>query len=296
MTVEDLKLPSLDGLSSKDLKILTKRRLQHYGLQAKKKHSQHFVVDPNIFRTIITEAHITPDMVVLEIGGGLGIFSHFLAQQCKKLLVVEIDPDMIEILHSELTSTFDNVELLKGDALEIDLDHPDVIVGNFPYKISGPLVARFAEMDPVVPVIGTFQAEFARRLSARPKTKEYGRITVLIQNVMSVTIVKTFPSMSFYPPPKVASSVVSLKPHPSIPPQIHQQSYRQLLVLLFNRNHKTIANNLKNGLKTNMNLSLDFRNKIEEYLKSKDEYLKKRPVELSPDEFILLHEKILNVS
>ncbi len=293
MTMDSMKNWNLEAINSSELKKITIKRLQAHSLHAKKRHAQHFVVDPNIFRTIINEAHISEQKVVLEVGGGLGIFSSFLAQRCKKLLIVEIDPDMAEIIEMEVLPEFDNIELIVGDVLEVDLDHPDVIVGNFPYKISGPLVARFVELENIVPVVGTFQAEFARRLSAQPKTKDYGRITVLVQNVMTVTIVKTFPAMSFYPPPKVASSVVRMTPKPEIPNQIYQPTYRALLTMLFNRNHKTISNNLKNGLKTNMKISDEFRNKIETFLKSNDEYLKKRPVELSPREFILLHEKIL---
>lgn len=293
MNTASISSLSLDSLNASDLKRLTLKRLQAYGRHAKKKHAQHFVVDPHIFKTILTEADITETKTVLEIGGGLGIFSSFIAQRCKKLLIVEIDPDMAEIIEMEVLPAFDNVELIVGDALEVDLNHPDVIVGNFPYRISGPLVVRFVELEKIVPVIGTFQAEFARRLSARPHTKEYGRISVLVQNAMDVTIIKTFPAMSFYPPPKVASSIVKMTPKPEIPPQLHQVTYRQLLTMLFNRNHKTIANNLKNGLKTNMEISEDFRNKIEMFLQSNDAYLKKRPVELSPREFISLHQKIL---
>ncbi len=287
-------ISNLATISAGDLKRITIKRLQSYGLHAKKKHAQHFVIDPNILRTIISESAIDEDKVVLEVGGGLGIFSTFLARRCKKLLIVEIDPDMAEIIEMEVLPEFDNVELIKGDILSLDLDHPDVIVGNFPYKISGPMVVKFVEMEKIVPVVGTFQAEFARRLAAKPKTKEYGRITVLVQNVMDVSIVKTFPSMSFYPPPKVASSVIKLLPKESIPPQIHDETYRQLLTILFNRNHKTISNNLKNGLKTNINLKTEFRQKIECFLNSNDVDLKRRPVELEPAEFIHLHEKILN--
>jgi len=181
----------------------------------KKRFGQHFLTDRSILRRIVEFAHVGPDDFVVEIGAGAGALTRELAAAAERVTAIEIDRDLIPALRSEMPP---NVEIVEGDALEVQFPAaPFRLVGNLPYNIATPLFKRFIEhRDRIVNVTVMVQKEVAERLSAKPKTGEYGPLSVLVQYYATVTYGFTVPSGAFRPRPKVDSAVVSLNWKPDV--------------------------------------------------------------------------------
>lgn len=187
-------------------------------LNPKKSLGQHFLTDNNILSKIIQVTELSKDDYVLEIGAGTGLLSERLAPVAKKLVLIEYDKSLINQLE-DLKGHFENIEIIKGDVLRLDLkeifkEHSKwKIVANIPYQITGPLFAMllFNYRDYLTDIYVMIQDEVARRLCARPKSKEYGKLTLLTQFYSDPKILFKVKPTSFHPPPKVNSAFVHLK-------------------------------------------------------------------------------------
>jgi len=168
---------------------------------------------------IVARANVTRDDLVLEIGAGLGSLTIPLAKQVKKVIAVEKDRQLVDLLKAELlAANVDNVSVIDADILKIDIgsicqeERSRLIVfGNLPYNISSQIVLKLiAERMHLNRAVVMFQKELARRLIAPPGSKTYGRISVMIQYCASVRTVATIPSTVFFPKPQVDSAVIEL--------------------------------------------------------------------------------------
>jgi 16S rRNA (adenine1518-N6/adenine1519-N6)-dimethyltransferase len=206
----------------------------------KKRFGQHFLTNKSILQRIVQMAHLSPDDTVVEIGPGKGTLTTELAGAVRKVIAIEIDRDLIPALRSSVPS---NVELIEGDALEVDLPRePFHIVSNLPYNVATPLFKRFIEhRDRITAVTVMIQKEVAERLSAKPRTKAYGPLSVLIQYYADVKYGFTVPPGAFNPPPKVDSAVVRLEWKPDI---VRATPFTDFVHLAFSSRRKTLANNL----------------------------------------------------
>ncbi|MDO9350717.1 MAG: rRNA adenine dimethyltransferase family protein, partial [Deltaproteobacteria bacterium] len=126
-----------------------RKELTEYGLSPRKRLGQHFLVDRNILDKVIRTAEVNKEDVVLEVGPGLGEMTLGLARQAKRVIAVEIDSTLVEILKKKM-SNVSNVEIIKEDILKVDFDAlsrqaeaPLKVVANLPYQISTPLLFRF---------------------------------------------------------------------------------------------------------------------------------------------------------
>jgi 16S rRNA (adenine1518-N6/adenine1519-N6)-dimethyltransferase len=197
------------------------RRLREFSVRPNRELGQNFLIDDNILRLIGEAAELDPDDVVLEVGGGLGVLSEFLAPRVSALHVVEIDEGLRAALEDAVGGA-DGVQLHFADALGLDysvLDPvPDKVVANLPYGIAATVVLKSIEELPDAQLwIAMVQREVGERLAASPGTKTYGATSVLAQLSCDVKVVRRVPPTVFHPAPKVESAIVSLRRH-SPPP------------------------------------------------------------------------------
>ncbi len=181
--------------------------LEELNLRPSKALGQHFLVDGNILDIIVREADVRPDETVIEIGPGLGALTGRLVDRAARVIAVEKDRRLAEHIRRK----FPEVELIVGDAVEVELPACDKVVANLPYSISTPILERFVEGEPKPRrMVLTLQREVALRLAAAPGHKEYGALTLFTQLGYHVTIVHVVSPHCFFPEPKVDSAIVAL--------------------------------------------------------------------------------------
>jgi 16S rRNA (adenine1518-N6/adenine1519-N6)-dimethyltransferase len=175
----------------------------------KKEYGQHFLVDRNILDVIGRLAELGPADVALEIGPGQGVLTRYLAERVRQVHAVEID----RALEPELSSLPDNVDLAFGDALQLDLPQDATkLVANLPYNVATPLVVESLDGLPNVQLWCVMvQREVADRFFARPGTKEYGGVSVLIQLAAERTGFHAVSRTVFRPQPNVDSALVAFR-------------------------------------------------------------------------------------
>ena len=203
------------------------------GIAPQHRYGQNFLIDLNLHEVIAKAAEIGPTDVILEVGPGAGALTALMAEAASAVIAVEIDPGMAR-LTSEAVSHLLNVRVLNLDALaNKHTMNPDVmnnvragmavapdrtfkLVANLPYNIATPIISNLLVLDdPTVKMmVITIQLELAERLRAGPSTDAYGGLSVLIQAVADVEIVRTLSPKVFWPKPKVESAVVKITPSP----------------------------------------------------------------------------------
>jgi len=193
-------------LSDDEIRALLKR----YKVRPTKKHGQSFLKNHGIARSIVNAAGISKEDTVLEIGGGLGILTKQLVQEAKYVHVIEIDSGLAKALR-ELFIDCENVSIIEGDALKVELPIVTKIVSNLPYSISSEITFRMLREMKFEQAVLMFQKEFAQRLHATPGSSEYSRLSVNIGYQAEVEHLMDVPANMFYPVPAVDSVVVKLK-------------------------------------------------------------------------------------
>ena len=191
-----------------------------HGLDARKRLGQHFLLDLNLTRRIARAAAPLDQGLVIEVGPGPGGLTRaLLLEGAARVVAIEVDPRAIAIL-KELQAVADGrLDLVEADALKIDPASlgpaPRRIVANLPYNISTPLLIGWLhQADEIADMVLMFQKEVVDRLAAKPRTKAYGRLSVLAQHVCTVERLFDVAPSAFVPPPKVVSTVVQLRPRP----------------------------------------------------------------------------------
>jgi 16S rRNA (adenine1518-N6/adenine1519-N6)-dimethyltransferase len=191
-----------------------------HGLDARKRLGQHFLLDLNLTRRIARAAAPLGEGTVIEIGPGPGGLTRaLLLEGAARVVAIEVDPRAIAALRELQEAAGGRLELVEGDAMEIDLaglgPPPRRIVANLPYNVSTALLVRWLHRaEQVAEMVLMFQKEVADRLAAQPRSKDYGRLSVLAQHICAVQRLFDVAPSAFVPPPKVTSSVVRLTPRP----------------------------------------------------------------------------------
>jgi 16S rRNA (adenine1518-N6/adenine1519-N6)-dimethyltransferase len=191
-----------------------------HGLDARKRLGQHFLLDLNLTRRIARTAAPLDQGLVIEVGPGPGGLTRaLLLEGAGRVVAIEIDPRAIGALKELQAVAGSRLELVEADALKIDLATlgapPRRIVANLPYNVSTALLVGWLhQADHVCDMVLMFQKEVADRLAAQPRSKDYGRLSILAQHVCTVQRLFDVAPSAFVPPPKVVSSVVRLRPRP----------------------------------------------------------------------------------
>jgi 16S rRNA (adenine1518-N6/adenine1519-N6)-dimethyltransferase len=194
---------------------------------------QCFLVDLNLLDLIVRTAELAPSDLVLEVGTGTGSLTTRLAEQAGAVVGVELDPGFLELTR-ELTAALPNVRLVHADILKNkNRLNPDVLqmidrlhrepslsklklVANLPYVVATPVIANLLMTDlPFDRMVVTIQWELAERITAHPSSKDYNALSILIQSLADVEIVRRLPPAAFWPRPKVDSAIIRITPSAS---------------------------------------------------------------------------------
>ena len=215
-------------------------------VRAKKELGQHFLVDENILGVIGRLADLDEDDIVLEVGPGLGVLTTFLADRVRQVYAVEVDASLGPQLVERLAGR-PNVELRFADALQIDLaaTAPDAtkLVANLPYNIATPLVAESLDGLPQIDLWCVMvQREVADRFFAKPSTKAYGAVSVLVQLVAERTSFHPVSPNVFRPKPNVESAIVAFR-RTGLPDEFAH--IKRVVEAAFAHRRKKLANSLE---------------------------------------------------
>jgi 16S rRNA (adenine1518-N6/adenine1519-N6)-dimethyltransferase len=266
-----------------------RKELAEYGLTPRKRWGQHFLVDGNILNKIVQAADVSKEDTVLEVGPGLGEMTLALARQAKKVIAVEIDTKLVEVVRRK-TASCPNVEVIGSDILKVDFkeltgkDHrPLKVVANLPYQISTPLLFRFIEEREKFSTLTLMvQREVAERMVALPGGKDYGPLSIFVQIFLDLTIRFSVKPSCFFPPPNVDSAVIHLiwKKTPAVGPE-DEDWFRKVVRGCLGYRRKTLSNALKHS-------GLALPEDAEERMAQVGIDSRRRPETLAIDEFVRL--------
>lgn len=230
--------------------------IERHGIGAKKSLGQNFLLDLNLTRKIARAAGALDDRTVVEIGPGPGGLTRALLMEgAKRIIAIERDARCLSALEEISAAYPGRLKIESGDALAVDwmslIDgaHPVTIAANLPYNIASLLLVGWLETEPWPPWFDRmtlmFQREVAERIVAVPRTKAYGRLSVLAQWRTEVRIVLNLPREAFTPPPKVASAVVDFRPIAAPNPVCRVATLGRVTGAAFGQRRKMLRSSLK---------------------------------------------------
>ncbi len=167
---------------------------------------QVFLINDEILRREVLYADISEKDIVLEIGAGVGNLTRFIAERAKKVIAVEKDRYLVKILRDVLKE-FDNVEIVEGDILKIKVPKFNKVVSNIPFSISSE-ITEYLMLNGFELAVILYQKEFAERLVAKPCSKNYSRITILVNLFSKVELLEIVSKKNFFPIPEIDSAIV----------------------------------------------------------------------------------------
>ncbi len=225
--------------------------IARHGLAARKSLGQHFLLDLNLTDRIARAAGDLSAGTTIEVGPGPGGLTRSLIRQgAARLVCIERDARAVAVI-DELAAAFPGrIEVIEGDALTIDMaalgPAPRRIVANLPYNISTALLTRWLHAAPTLGSMTLmFQKEVVDRLIAPPRTKDYGRLSVLTQVVCAVTRLFDIAPSAFVPPPRVVSTVARLVPHTPAPAAIDLHALETVTAAAFGQRRKMLRTSLR---------------------------------------------------
>jgi 16S rRNA (adenine1518-N6/adenine1519-N6)-dimethyltransferase len=264
---------------------------------------QNFLADKGALQTIIEAADIKPDEIVLEIGPGTGVLTLELAKYAKKVIAVEKDAKMVEILKETLKG-FNNIEVIQGDILvalnpKSEIRNPKQIpnyklkipkhykvVANLPFYITAPVIRRLLEAkNPPKEIVLMVQKEVGQRICAKPP--DMTLLAVSVQFYAEPKIVDYISKKSFWPSPKVDSAIIKIMPRRAVPQ--HDSGLREQFFKIvrsgFSHPRKQLINNLSTGLSIS-------REQIKTWLQKNKVLPEQRAETLTVNQWIELTESI----
>lgn len=233
-----------------------KNLLKKYQIWPSKRLGQNFLVDKGVVRKVIEAAELGPEDIVLEIGPGIGALTIELAKKVEKIVAIEKDPKMIEILKERLKN-FQNVEIIKEDILKICPENYKLktksykIVANLPFYLTAPVIRKFLESanQPRVLVL-MVQKEVAQRICAKPP--DMNLLAVSVQFYAKPEIINYISKKSFWPQPKVDSAIIRIDPQMNTDrKRINTDLFFKIARAGFSQPRKQILNNLSKKLNLN---------------------------------------------
>jgi 16S rRNA (adenine1518-N6/adenine1519-N6)-dimethyltransferase len=229
---------------------------QNNHIRIKKHLGQNFITDVNLLKKIVSQAKVTKNTFVIEVGPGRGSLTEVLLDKANKVLAYEIDSELIPELVRRFQNR-NNLILVNQDVLNVDInadlekyfpaDAEIAIVSNLPYYITTSILMKFLEAtDKLSRIIVMTQLEVAKRLTSKPGTKEYNALSIAIDYRSDAKLLFKVPREVFKPIPRVDSAVIALgmpKATPYAKP-IDEKLFFTLIRAAFAQRRKTLANNL----------------------------------------------------
>ncbi len=217
---------------------------------ALKSYGQHFLHDKVVLEEIlqvIKKYH--KQERIIEIGPGTGALTNYLVGEFDELICIEVDKRCIDYLNNMFKNQHKKPQIIDADFLKLDLNtlliQQTAVVGNFPYNISSQIVFRILDHYEQIPyMVGMFQKEMAYRIASKEGSKEYGVISVLAQLLYDVKLEFDIAPGSFSPPPKVMSSVLSMRRKEHIILDFDVKLFKNIVKAGFNQRRKMLRNGL----------------------------------------------------
>ncbi|KQV95139.1 16S rRNA (adenine(1518)-N(6)/adenine(1519)-N(6))-dimethyltransferase RsmA [Rhizobacter sp. Root1221] len=212
----------------------------------RKRFGQHFLSDRAMVEAIVDTIDPLPGQALVEIGPGLGAMTNPLVERCKHLTVIELDRDLAARLRKR-----PELEVIESDVLKVDFTalaaahtQPLRVVGNLPYNISTPILFHLLDVvDLVADQHFMLQKEVVDRMAAAPGSKDYGRLSVMLQWRYRIESVLDVPPECFDPPPRVDSAIVRMNPLPA-PAGVDAALLGELVTTAFSQRRKVLRNTL----------------------------------------------------
>ena len=232
--------------------------MERHGVSFSKALGQNFLINPSVCPKMARLGGAAPGVGVLEIGPGAGVLTAELAREAEKVVAVELDERLLPVL-AETLAEFQNVEILQGDALKLDLKTllaqefpgmPVVVCANLPYYITSPLLMALREQRlPGESVTVMVQKEAAQRICAGPGTRQAGAITVAVAYYSEPEFLFPVSRGSFLPAPEVDSAVIRLRVRKTPPVAVaDEEFFFQVVRGSFGQRRKTVLNSLSAAL------------------------------------------------
>ena len=221
-------------------------------LKAKKYFGQHFLTNDTIANNIVDSLDLKNSENIIEIGPGKGVLTKFLIKKKVNIKLIEIDNDCVEIIKNK----FPKINIIHNDFLTINLKEIGVerysIIGNFPYNISSQILFKILEnRDDIYEVVGMFQKEVANRICSKPRSKQYGILSVLTQAYFECEHLFDVSPDNFNPMPQVQSSVIKITRNKIAKLDCNHNHFVKVVKGAFSQRRKKLKNALKNF--TNLN-------------------------------------------
>lgn len=226
--------------------------IARFDLRADKRLGQHFLLDPRLLAKIARAAGDLRGRTVLEVGPGPGGLSRALLEAgAARVIALERDPRCVAALRELAARAAPRLEVIEADALAFDPAELGadriVVVANLPYNIGTPLLLRWLDrIERFDSLTLMFQREVAERLAAAPGAPAYGRLSVIVQWLCEVRILLHLPGRAFVPPPRVASSLVQLRPRARPLAPADKPTLERVLAAAFGKRRKMLRASLKN--------------------------------------------------
>jgi 16S rRNA (adenine1518-N6/adenine1519-N6)-dimethyltransferase len=264
------------------------RRLKAFGIRPVRELGQNFLIDSNLLGVIERAAELGPDDVVLEVGGGLGVLSEYLAARTAHVHVVELDKRLEPPLRDAL-DPHPNATLYLADAVKLDLaaldPAPTKVVANLPYGVAAGVILRTIEQLPQVTTwVAMVQKEVGERLAAAAGTPAYGVPSVLAQLACDVRVLRPVSRTVFHPAPNVDSVLVGLTRRGPAPPP----GLRALVHQGFAHRRKALARSISLAPEADR----DARERVRAALEAMGKPADARAESLTPDEWRHLHDRL----
>lgn len=284
----------------------TKEILNKYNIKLNKNLGQNYLIDKNKRNQIIDFGNITKDDIVLEIGPGIGTLTCELASKAKKVIAIEQDPTIFDILKERLENeNITNVELINDDALNVDFPEFNKIVSNLPYQISSPITFKFLDYDFDIAIL-MYQKEFANRMNGKVGSKDYSRLSAMLYFKCDVEHLTNVSAESFIPKPKVDSTVIKLSPKlPEFKGELSKLAidnindedfriYSKFTKALFQHKNKKARNALIDSRHEITSLDKkEFKVKLNNITSVKiNDLLNERVLKISPEEILYLSKQL----
>ena len=280
--------------------VKTKNIMRKFGIVANKRYGQNFLIDDNILENIVIAADITAEDLVIEIGPGLGNLTEYILSKARYAILVEIDSKMIDVLEDRFKD-YNNYSLINEDILKVNIDSlvKDIetkndfkfrkvkVVANLPYYITTPIIFKLLENENTISDITVMvQKEVAQRMVAKPKSKDFGILTLMVKYFSNAKIEIIVPNSSFIPEPGVESAVINLKKIRKYD-VVNEKLFFELIHKAFAQRRKKMVNSLYATNFNNMS-----KQDIEKLFQKSSISLNTRAEELTIEEFIKISNNI----
>ena len=218
--------------------VWVRRELSKLQIPPLKRFGQHFLIDTNIRDELVEQGELTINDTVLEVGPGLGFLTAALATRAGHVIAVEKDRSLASYLKTKFSAN-KKVTIVQGDALTTDIPDGAKVVSSPPYNISSKLIVLILKSQFKLASL-LLQEEFVKRLTATSGTKDYGRLTVMLQCRAQAKLIRTVPRTVFYPKPCVNSALVTIAPAEISPSIVDKELFADLVRALFTQRRRRL--------------------------------------------------------